>query len=121
MVTGQDVFDIALVLMDEVTENGDIVSDTPDYYKTKSLSILTTLQTELLPLDQTPEVVTSLSQELLLSDREALTILPYGVAAHLLLNENVNAAAYFNNRYDELKRKRKTSIEAITDNYNVLG
>lgn len=119
-VTGQQVFDNALVLMDEVTETGAISTDTPNYYKTKALTILTTLQAELLPLSQTPPVITDLTQPLLVSDRDALSILPYGLAAHLLLAEDLNAASFFNNRYDELKRKRKTTSIPITDNYNIL-
>ncbi|WP_368658676.1 hypothetical protein AB3Z07_05090 [Metabacillus halosaccharovorans] len=117
--TAQQVYDIALVLMDEVTDTGEILADNPNYYKTKSLSILTTLQTELLPYSISPVPVTDLSNELLVSDRIALSVLPYGLAAHLLLTDDLSSASYFNNRYDELKRKTHTSITPITDVYSV--
>ena len=81
---------------------------------------MTQLQTELLPLPQTPEVITDLSQNLLISDRVAITVLPYGLAAHLLLTEDVNTASFFNARYDELKRKTPTSIHPIEDSLGVL-
>jgi hypothetical protein len=120
-VTGQQVYDIALVHIDEVLETGDITADNPAYYKSKALSILTTLQAELLPLSVSPVVVTDLAQNLLVNDRVALTALPYGLAAHLLMIDDPNTASFFNARYDELKRKIPTAAVPITDVYNVLG
>lgn len=121
MVTAKQVYDMALVLIDEVTEVGAVTPDTPKYYESRARSILTQLQTELLPASQIPEVITDLSQNLLVSDRLALSVLPYGLAAHLLITEDINTASYFNARYDEMKRKTVTSIEPIEDVYNVLG
>jgi hypothetical protein len=119
-VTAQQVYDIALVLMDEVTDTGEILSDNPDYYKTKTLKVLTTLQAELLPSTIAPVAITDLSNTLLVSDHMALMALPYGLAAHLLLTEDVSSASYYNNRYDELKRKTQATITPITDVYSVL-
>lgn len=119
-VTAQQVYDMALVLMDQVTDSGTITSETDSAaVKVKALNMLTQLQAELLPISQTPGVITDLSQNLSVTDREALLILPYGLAAHLLLNEQSNAAPFLNDRYEELKRKRKTSITAVTDVYSV--
>lgn len=120
-VTVKQVYDIALVLMDEVIETGRISPDNPDYYKAKTYSIVTTLQAELLPKNIVPSIITDLSQILLLSDRISLSVLPYGLAAHLLIQEDVNAASYFNGRYDELKRKIPTTVEPIIDVYDVTG
>ncbi|MGM7719439.1 hypothetical protein [Metabacillus sp. Hm71] len=120
-VTAQQVYDMALVFMDEVSDTGAILADDPEYYKSKSLSILTALQTELLPQSITPVPITDISSNLLVSDRIALGVLPYGLAAHLLLVENNDAAPFYNDRYEELKRKISTSIEPITDVYDVLG
>ena len=121
MVTGEQVYNLALALIDEVTETGAFTPDNPDYYKNKSLSFLTMLQTELVRQDVTPEVITTLAQPLLLADRLALTVLPYGLAAHLLMSEDQTLASFFNARYDELKRKIPTQTEPITDKYNVLN
>lgn len=112
---------MALVLIDEVTEVGTIAPDTPKYYESRAKSILTQLQTELLQVSQDPEIITDLSQSLLLPDRVAITVLPYGLAAHLLLTEDVNAASFFNSRYEELKKKTPTSILLIEDSIGVLG
>ncbi len=73
MVTAQQVFDIALVLMDEVTDTGQILADNPNYYAAKAKSALTMLQAELT---KNPSVITDLSQELQVSARLALTALP---------------------------------------------
>ncbi len=121
-VTAKQVYDMALVLIDEVVENGNIVADQPQYYQAKAKSILTTLQTELLPNDVTPVVITDLSQNLLLSDRVSLLVLPYGLASHLLIQEDVNTASFLNARYDELKKKNLYStIKPIEDVNDVTG
>lgn len=120
-VTAKQVFDMACVLIDEVSESGAIVLDNPDYYEKRAQTILTVLQTELLPNSLTPVMITDLEQDLLLDDRAAMKVLPYGLAAHLLLTDDPNTASYFNNRYDELKRTRPAKAQTITDSYNVVG
>jgi hypothetical protein len=117
-VTAKQVYDAALVLMDEVTETGNIITDQPEYYKAKALQILTTLQTELLPLSVAPVPIIDINQNLLVSDRTALLVLPYGLAAHLLLADDMNLASFLNARFDELKRKLQTGgIQPIKDVY----
>ena len=120
-IKGQQVFDMAMAFIDEVSENGNLVVENPEYYKTRARTILTTLQGELLSPLENVTVVTDLAQDLLVSDRVALTVLPYGLAAHLLLTEDLNTASFFNARYEELKRKIPTTITPISDNYDVLG
>lgn len=48
-------------------------------------------------------------------------MLPYGLAAHLLLDENPGAAGYFQQRYDELRallsRGLPQESEEIEDRY----
>jgi hypothetical protein len=120
-VTAEQVYNMALVYIDEVTDDGEVVAENPNYYKSRSLSILTALQTELLPKTIEPVAITDLSQELLLPSRLALSALPYGLAAHLLINEDPTSASFFNNRYDELKSKQQTETQPIEDKYSVLG
>lgn len=120
-VTAKQVYQQALVLIDEVLETGSISADQPDYYEAKAKSILTTLQAELMKPNETPVVITDVNQKMLLSDRISLTVLPYGLAAHLLLQEDPNAASFYNARYDEMKRKIPTSIQSIEDVNDVLG
>lgn len=119
-ITAQQVYDLALGLIDEVTESGSFSPDNPDYYKSKALAFLTMLQTELLPVSTSPVVLQNMNETLLLSDRLCLSVLPYGLGAHLIMSEDQNAASFLNARYDELKRKIPTSIQPITDTYGVL-
>lgn len=121
-ITAQQVYDIALVLMDEVTETGNITTETPEYYQEKALNILTTLHAELLPLSIVPVPISDMTQTLLVSDRTALLVLPYGLASHLLLSDDLTLSSFLNARYDELKRKLATGgIVAITDVYGLSG
>jgi hypothetical protein len=120
VVLTQDVFELSMKLMDEETETGDY-SGYPDEYKNKAWSILTMLQAELLLPTITPSILTNNSESFLLDDRTCLTVLPYGLAAHLLMTEDQNRASFFNARFDELKRKLPTEIQSVTDVYNVLN
>lgn len=114
----QDVFILSMNLMDEVSTDGTYAGYSDDYKK-KSWPILTILQSELLPLSTETVDITDENSTLLVDDRTARTVLPYGLAAHLLLNENTQTASFFNDRYEELKRKRKAIITPITDVYGV--
>jgi hypothetical protein len=118
MITAQDVFITAMSLMDEESEDG-AYTGYPDEYKKKAWPILTLLQAELLPASASPSVITDNTSIFQVDDRTGLMVLPYGLAAHLLLNEDQNRAAYFNNRYDELKRKKKAVITKIVDVYGI--
>jgi hypothetical protein len=116
-VTAQQVLDIAATLMDDLSDSGAILFEEPDNTKSKALSILTILQAELTT---NPSVLTDLNQELSVSDKVALMVLPYGLAAHILIdNGDQNNASFFNSRYDELKRKQPARISPITDVYGI--
>jgi hypothetical protein len=114
----QDVFTIAMNLMDEETQDGTFTGY-PAEYKKKAWPILSLLQAELLPSTILPIAITDENSVLQIDDRSAVTTLPYGLAAHLLINEDQNRAAFFNSRYDELKRKRPARIIKITDVYGI--
>lgn len=120
-VTVEQVYNIALSLIDSVDETGNYSADNPDEAIRKTLDFLTTLQVELTSIDQTPQILTDLNNVLTVSDRVALLVLPYGLAAHLLIQEDPNSASFFNSRYDELKVKIPSSVESITDQYDVLS
>lgn len=121
MVTGKQVYDLALVLIDEVTELGGLTPDTPKYYESKAKHIINMLQAELTAGNAEINIISDLSQTLSIPDKVALTALPYGVASQLMLNEDQGMASYFNARFDELKPKRAASIQPITDTQNILN
>ncbi|MEG2526998.1 MAG: hypothetical protein RSA62_07245 [Oscillospiraceae bacterium] len=131
--TAQEVFDIAMGLMDEVNEATG-ATDTTDTreYKQRTVLILTALRGELYPFSDSykkePDgsrpvcpIIGGMNSFVPLDDVLCQSVMPYGLAAHLLLNENPDAASFFQQRYEELIRKignnAPASFEAITDVY----
>ena len=109
------VFDKAIHLMDEQNEmNGETRTVDTEVYRYRTLSILNVLRHELYPLSDTFEtgsdgkgaivpLLTDFEQPIDLDDAIAQGVMPYGLAAHLLLGENDSMASFFNQRYEELK------------------
>lgn len=69
-----------------------------------------------------PSVATDpMTTELQLDDVTSTTILPYGLAAHLMLQENPSVASYLNSRFEELKfmasKQPPSAFEQITNSY----
>lgn len=116
-ITGRDILNMALVLIDEVSETGAIQSETPQYYETKALTYLTMVQAELLPYEVSPPIVTDLDAELLISDQIAIRAASYGVASKIAISEDMNLMVTLNNMYDEWKRKIRTTAIPIVDVY----
>ena len=61
-----------------------------------------------------PIPLTTIDDELQVDDVTGRVIIPYGLAAHLLLDENQDSASFFQQRYEELKKtsrgKRKSYL-----------
>lgn len=72
-----------------------------------------------------PLTLTALTDILQIDDVTARTLLPYGLAAHLMLEENAATASFFNGRYQELKadaaKKPPASTEIIANYYGTFG
>lgn len=72
-----------------------------------------------------PTIITALTDTLQIDDVTARTVLPYGLAAHLMIEENTTTASFFNQRYEELKslanRKPPAAIEEIQNFYGGFG
>lgn len=136
--TAQWVFELAMSIMDELDEasgEADIADNAA--YKNRSLAILNMLQAECYPASDTyprgaagirpaPPDLPDFGSVLALDDALCRAVLPYGLAAHLLLDENRSLAAYFNQRYQEqlaLFKKRGTpaAAEPIEDVYGGIG
>lgn len=133
--TGQTIFDMAITLMGEMDDNGNTDwADTVEY-KNRALNILNVLRNEVYQYSDTYKtqkknfpgkrpvcpLMESLDDEIGIDDVMAQTVLPYGLAAHLMLDENDNMAAFFNQRYQELLKKLGANIpgewEAIYNQY----
>ncbi len=138
-LTGMDVFQRAITLMDELDDEGKYKYEDTDEYRHRTLSILNVLISELYPYSDTyklssdwdtgrrpvPAFLDDLYTEIDLDDYCAGTVLPYGLASHLLLDENPSTASFFQQRYDELKaslmRGMPTVSEDIEDVYGLRG
>ena len=108
------VFDRAIYLMDEQHEkSGEARTADTQEYRNRTLGILNVLRNELFPYSDTcvsgaegtrqvcPEI-TDFDQPMGLDDVLAQTVLPYGLAAHLLLGERDAMASFFQQRYEAL-------------------
>jgi len=140
-ITGMDVFQRAITMMDELNDAGKYRHDDTVEYQNRTLAILNVLQNELYPYSDTfPKwqewetgrravlmPLGSLSEEIDLDDYCAGTVLPYGLAAHLLLDENPSTAGFFQQRYDELRAMlmsgsgKRAESEDIVDLYGPNG
>ena len=131
--TAQWVFDKAMHLMDEVNEStGETDTSDTKEYKNRTIPILNILRVECFPASDTYEVVEPGKRPICpeipdfdtpigLDDGICQGVLPYGLAAHLLLDENPDVASYFNARYTELLAEYRKAIPTgsadITDLY----
>ena len=132
--TARQVFNLAIALMDEMNENTG-ATDTTDTkeYKLRTPNILSVLCGELYPYSDTYTLntdgtrpicpaVETIESSIGLDDTLCTTVLPYGLAAHLLLGENNVMAGFFQPRYEDMREKLKNapaSFDAITDVYGL--
>lgn len=137
MTTGQNVFDMAIHLMDEQDESTGITqtADTHEY-ETRSVDILNVLRHECWPASDNYEVaddeghrvicqpISTLADTLDLDDAVAQGALPYGLASRLLLGENDVLANFFEQKFREtlnmLASKRLAGWEDIPEAYGIV-
>lgn len=128
----QWVFDKAMNLMDEVNESTG-QTDTADTkeYKNRTLAILNILRVECFSASDTYRIpvagkrpvcreITDFDTPIGLDDGICQGVLPYGLAAHLLLDENPDMASYFNQRYQELLAQYRYGIPAAAEDIETL-
>lgn len=134
--TAQEIFDITMGLMDEVNESNG-ATDTADTkeYKARTLFILNALRGELFPYSDTYtasedgkrpicEPITEFDVPINLDDYICQSVMPYGLAAQLLLNEDATSAGFMQQRYEELRerlaRGAANASESIVDVYGAF-
>lgn len=129
----QWIFEKAMFLMDEANEGtGQVDTADTQEYKNRTLAILNILRVECFPASDTYKVtevgkrpvcpeIADFEAEIGLDDGICQGVLPYGLAAHLLLDENPTVASYFQQKYTEMLNEAKRGIpaasESITDLY----
>lgn len=122
----QEIFNRAIKLMDEQSESGSAMwSDTAEY-QNRAVEILNTLINECYPFSDTYKVETPgkrpvclpillLEDEVNLDDGMAGTVLPYGLAAELIKNDDPALGNYFLQRYNELLARFSRTLPAEWD------
>ena len=134
-----DVFESAITLMDELNDEGKYKHEDTDEYRKRTRAILNILIGELYIYSDTykknqdwtdgrrpvPAMLDDLYTEIDLDDYICRSVMPYGLAAHLLLAEDPSTAGFCQQRYDELKagltRGLPAVSEDITDLYGSYG
>ncbi len=124
----QRIFEISMSLMDELNEatGAADTSDTKEY-KNRALSILNVLRGEVYPYSDTyakdvergkrpicPPIM-NFTADIALDDYICESVLPYGLAAHLLMQEDPSSANFFQQRYDELKAMLARGLPAESE------
>ena len=142
-MTVQQVFDMAIHLMDEQSETngGTITTDTQEY-KFRTLAILNAIIPSLYPYSDTldtsgagrpmcplMEIPTDHSkpdftQEIPLDNALTAGVLPYALAGHLIAGENQDLSVWFLNRYNQafadLRSKIPGTFEPIATPYGLF-
>lgn len=142
MVTVQQVYDMAIHLMDEQNEtSGATVTTDTQEYKFRTISILNSVIPALYPysgnytasgsgrprcrqLDAEDYANPDFEQTIPLDDTLSLSLLPYFLAAQLLSSENDTLSSLFMTQYREMKydlrEKVPASFEAIPAPYGLF-
>ena len=127
--TGMDVFETAITLMDELNDAGKYKHEDTEEYRQRTKAILNILIGELYVYSDTykknqdwekgrrpvPAMLEDLYTEIDLDDYICRSVMPYGLAAHLLLDENPSSAGFFQQRYDELKAQLQHGLPAESE------
>lgn len=135
MVTVQQVFDMAIHIIDEQHEtNGKTMTVDTDEYKFRTISILNSViprlyyysgwfmpDGEILTLKWDNYAEPDFTQEIALDDGLCLAVLPYFLAAQLVSGENTELANWcmniYNTNFADLRDKVPAEFERIQTSY----
>lgn len=117
------VYNLALDLAGERKSDGSFSTAELAAIAVRAPALATLLQAELLPSTggQTAVPVAALTDRVLLPDQVALSIAPWGLAALLLAESNPALAAFFQQKYEEQRRRIPAKATRITDVYGLGG
>lgn len=99
-------------------------------YSSRSVNIINMLIGEVFPYSEFYEggsrseftPITALTDEIYDIDNAlCISVMPYGLAAHLLADENPTLANFFQQRYDELRNRNKNRPAAFEATEDVCG
>ena len=133
-ITGMDVFQRAITVMDELDDSGKYRNVDTTEYQNRTLPILNILINELYPYSDTypnyrewdkgrrPVLLPleDLYSEIDLDDYCAGTVLPYGLVSHLLLNEDPQTANFAQQRYETLLNGLKRGEGRLSESEDIV-
>jgi len=130
--TVSDVFDVTMQLIDEVSDTGATQTTDTEEYRNRTIGIMNILISECYPfsdekdntkLDSAWRAVQEFDDTLKGIDNTlALGVMPYGLAANLLTDENPTAANYYQQRYEALLAAKRSRMQAdVGEIENVYG
>jgi len=130
--TVSDVFDVTMQLIDEVSDTGATQTTDTEEYRNRTIGIMNILISECYPfsdekdntkLDSAWRAVEEFDDSLKGIDNTlALGVMPYGLAANLLTDENPTAANYYQQRYEALLAAKRSRMQAdVGEIENVYG
>ena len=121
----QWVFDAAMNIIDELNDAGEADHGDTKEYKNRALFIINVLRGELYPYSDTyrntnnrtrpiVSVVENFEDTIDLDDYICQTVMPYGLAAHLIMDENPTVASFCQQRYEELLRMLQKGFAQVS-------
>lgn len=122
-MTAQESYDKAIKLMDESETDGTISDTTDESYLHRAISMIDTLQREIAVAENIePNEITSLDDELTISDSSASRVLPYGLAASFALTDRqMDMYAVWDNHYRMNLGRVKVKFEDYVDDMSVMS
>lgn len=123
-MTAKDVYEAALAKLDEIEKNGTINTTRTAIYAGKAPRLIDALHRDIGFYEGAiiTKKITSLDDELQISDDSAMRIMPYGLAAEFALADQ-NASVHNTNllEYERRLRTIHKSEKKIVDKYNILA
>lgn len=120
--TVSDVFDATMQLIDELNDAGESQTSDTEEYKNRTLGIMNILISECYPYsdekdttkpDSAWKAVTDFDDALKGIDNTlAYGVMPYGLAANLLPDENPGLANFCQQRYETLLAQKRSRMQA---------
>jgi hypothetical protein len=122
-MTAKEVYLTALALMDELEPDGQASGDTNEAYEKRAIRLINVFQREIAKLEGVePTDITSLDDELSISEDSADRIMPYGLAAKFCLSDQMtDMFTVFQSEYRSLLRTIPAVETPIHDDIGILS
>ena len=132
MTTAQKIFELTIAVIASLDSNGKADGSDNKEYKNRAMPLINILAQELYPYSDTfemedegrptPQTITEWNRPIDLDDKICVGVMPYGLAALLLLAEDPATASFCQQRYEELRDKLQVGMPASsTDVEDVYG